>query len=163
METADKDGEQGCMRAVERPPLSNVACVCLHYESWAPYHRNRCPFQRCLLRSWNARLCGHRPWSFIIRGHNVEVIFSSAVCLSRALQDSRSHLSALFSWWDIFKGHHSYETGPSFMFMAAVFLGRCILLVPLTPFSICHQPIKPCLQTNLKIVTKLSITVMDKS
>lgn len=75
METADKDGEQGCVRAAERPPSSNGVRACLHYESLAPR-----------LPSWTLASVFHQ-------GGDVQ-----QCCICGALQDGRSHLSSLFSW-----------------------------------------------------------------
>lgn len=131
METADKDGEQGCVRAAERPPSSNGVRACLHYESWAPRHS-------CLSEVFAPlRKCSPSRTLAFHQGGDIQ-----QCCICGALQDGRSHLSSLFSWWDIFKGRCSHETGSSFMLIAAAFLGEMHRPPPLTPFSICHQPIK---------------------
>lgn len=138
METADKDDEPGCMRALERPPSSKCMCahVCiinreLHITGTTVPLSSVCSSQwTYVFVDTGLGLCQGTQY-----GGNIQ-----QCCISGALQDSRSHLSALFSWWDIFKGHHGYETGPSLTFMVSG--GRCILLIPLTPFSVCHQAIK---------------------
>lgn len=115
METADKDDKQGCMGAVERPPSTTGVCACLHKESGVPCHRYH--FQQC---PSPATFRGHWPQSYQgTQGGDIQQCVAGQYC--------RSHLSALFSQWDIFKGH--YKTGPSVMLMTAVFLGTCVLLL----------------------------------
>lgn len=130
------------MRAVQRPPSSNVVCEWV-FALWILSSIAQVPLS--LSAMFAPRMKRLPLWTLAL------VFYQGTQCggntppcwLSGALQDSRSHLSScFFSWWDVFTGHHSCETGTSLMFMAAVCLGRCIVLIPLTPFCVCHQLIK---------------------
>lgn len=109
-------------------------------------------FQKCLLLSGNVCLS----WTLALVYHQGGDIQQCCIC--GALHDGRSHLS-LFSWWDIFKGQCSHETGSSFMLIAAAFLGGNASSSSADTFlylSSTHQTWQRCLETNLKMIAELS-------
>lgn len=170
METADKDDEQGCMRAVERglPRVTVCVRVCVCIVNLKLHIIGREPLSPLMLFApvmkrpplWTLALVFYEVTQY---GGNIE-----QCCASGALQDRTSHLSALFSWWDVFKRpRHSYEAGSSFMFMAVAFLGRCILLLLIIITESCRLP--PSLPAQAcddhvfeTKYSKLSVAVTDK-